>query len=95
MFWPKVFHGVAHLDAMAWKKAATLRSDQWSGWQLGTRIARLWGHGVTDRGGWKAQWRRKLIERESYLNTLNVTNEAMDEFAKELHCFRVRHKVFF
>ena len=54
-------------EAMAWKRACTIRSDQWSGWTLGERVARLWGHGAAERGGWKAQLMRRLAYRESYL----------------------------
>jgi phenylacetate-CoA ligase len=68
-------------DAMDWKRAATLRSDQWSGWRRGTRVARLWGHTATDRGSWKIRMRRTLLERESFLNTLDMTEDRMRAFA--------------
>src|SRR5262249_14840618 len=29
-------------DSMQWKRACTIRSDEWSGWRFGQRIARLW-----------------------------------------------------
>lgn len=75
---------VVDADAQAWKRAATLRADQWSGWTFGSRIARLWGHGVAERGSFKARVRRHLLDREAYLNTLHVTPEAMASFAKHL-----------
>ena len=71
-------------DAMAWKRACTIRSDQWSGWRLGSRVARLWGHGVAERGRWPARLRRHLFDRESYLNTLNVDEARMAAFADDL-----------
>lgn len=74
-------------EAMAWKRACTIRSDQWSGWQLGSRIARLWGHGVAERGNWKARLRRLLVDRESFLNTLGIDRPRLKAFADHL-----RHK---
>ncbi|WP_020469291.1 phenylacetate--CoA ligase family protein [Zavarzinella formosa] len=71
-------------EAMDWKRACTLRSDQWSGWRRGTRVARLWGHAAADRGSWKARLRRAILDRESYLNTLDMTAERMKEFAETL-----------
>ena len=71
-------------EAMDWKRACTLRSDQWSGWRRGTRVARLWGHAAADRGSWKVRLRRALLERESYLNTLDMTPAKMSAFAENL-----------
>jgi phenylacetate-coenzyme A ligase PaaK-like adenylate-forming protein len=71
-------------DAMAWKRACTIRSDQWSGWRLGMRVARLWGHGPAERGGWKARFRRQLVDRESYLNTLGIDRPRLRAFADHL-----------
>ncbi|MSR52083.1 MAG: phenylacetate--CoA ligase family protein [Gemmataceae bacterium] len=71
-------------DALAWKRACTIRSDQWSGWRLGQRVARLWGHGVADRGNWKARLRRLFFDRESYLNTLDIDRGRLKRFADHL-----------
>src|SRR5262249_28459002 len=30
--------------AMQWKRACTLRADEWSGWRLGERVAKVWGN---------------------------------------------------
>ena len=71
-------------DALAWKRACTIRSDQWSGWRLGQRVARLWGHGVADRGNWKSRLRRYFFDRESYLNTLDIDRARLRSFAEHL-----------
>lgn len=71
-------------EAMDWKRAATVRSDQWSGWRRGTRVARLWGHTASDRGSWKTRLRRAVLERECYLNTLDMTEDRMRAFAAGL-----------
>lgn len=71
-------------EAMAFKRACTIRSDQWSGYRLGSRVARLWGHGVAERGPLKARARRYLVDRERYLNTLDIDAERMHSFAESL-----------
>jgi phenylacetate-CoA ligase len=70
--------------AMAWKRACSLRSDQWSGWAVGERIARLWGHGAAERGGIKARLRRHFLDRESFLNTLGIDRSKLRAFAEHL-----------
>jgi phenylacetate-CoA ligase len=70
--------------SVAWKRACTLRSDQWSGWRLGERVARLWGHGAAERGGWKARLGRYVVRRESYLNTLGIDRPRLRAFADRL-----------
>jgi len=73
-------------EAMAWKRAFTVRSDQWSGWRLGQRVARLWGHGAAERGNWKARLRRHVVDRESFLNTLGIDRAGLKAFADHLRC---------
>jgi phenylacetate-CoA ligase len=69
---------------MAFKRACVIRADQWSGYRFGSRVARLWGHGAADRGPLKARVRRHLVERESYLNTLGITEPRLAAFAERL-----------
>lgn len=68
-------------DAMAWKRAMTLRSDQWSGWRLGQRVARLWGHGAAEVGTWRDRLWRRVVLRESFLNTLGIDRTGLKAFA--------------
>ena len=75
---------VVDADAMAWKWACTIRSDQWSGYRLGARVARLWGHGTAERGNWKARLRRFTVDRESFLNTLGIDRARLKAFADHL-----------
>lgn len=71
-------------ETRAWKRACTLRSDQWSGWRLGTRVARLWGHGAAERGTLKDRLWRHLVARESFLNTLGIDEARLRAFARHL-----------
>jgi phenylacetate-CoA ligase len=75
---------VVDAAAMAWKRAFTLRSDQWSGWTLGEPVARLWGHGLAERGGFKTRLMRCLVHRESFLNTLGIDRARLKAFADHL-----------
>jgi phenylacetate-CoA ligase len=71
-------------DAMAWKRAYTLRSDQWSGWRLGQRVARLWGHGTAEAGTWRDRLWRRVVLRERFLNTLGIDRTGLKAFADRL-----------
>jgi phenylacetate-CoA ligase len=71
-------------EAMAWKRAMTIRSDQWSGWRFGQRVARLWGHGAAERGTWRERLWRGVVLRESYLNTLGIDRDRLRAFADHL-----------
>jgi phenylacetate-CoA ligase len=75
---------VIDAGAMAWKRACTIRADQWSGWRLGERVARLWGHGAAERGNWKTRLMRWLVDRECYLNTLGIDRHGLRAFADRL-----------
>lgn len=66
------------------KRGATLRSDEWSGWRLGERRALIWGNPQI-RSDWKGKIRRALLERDYvYLDTLLMTERSMEEFAEIL-----------
>jgi phenylacetate-CoA ligase len=75
-----------HVDeaAQQWKRACTLRCDEWSGWRLGERVARMWGHAETGRPGWRQRLRNGLLERTRYIDTLRLSEASMDRFARSL-----------
>ncbi len=64
-----------------WKYACTLRSDEWSGWRLGQRVAKVWGNPEYRHFGLKGRLRNYLLERAVYLDTIHLTNERIHEFA--------------
>jgi phenylacetate-CoA ligase len=68
-------------DCMQEKRACTLRSDEWSGWRFGERVARLWGNPDHLKRGWRGRLRNKLLERNHYLDTLKMNDRAMERFA--------------
>ncbi len=66
------------------KRGATLRCDEWSGWRLGERVAAIWGNPKI-RPDWKGKLRRALLDRVFvYLDTLKMNEESMQAFADKL-----------
>lgn len=71
-------------DCAQFKRGAVLRSDEWTGWRLGERIAAIWGNPKL-RSDWKGRLRNFLLERYYvYLDTLKMDEDAMRTFAKTL-----------
>ena len=71
-------------ECQQFKRGATLRSDEWSGWRLGERIALIWGNPQI-RSDFKGKIRRLLLERDYvYLDTLKMNEDSMSDFSKVL-----------
>jgi phenylacetate-CoA ligase len=70
--------------AQQFKRGCVLRSDQWSGWRLGERVAILWGAEENPRRGWRPWLRNALLERATYLDTLRISEESMARFTAVL-----------
>jgi phenylacetate-CoA ligase len=70
--------------AQQFKRACTVRSDEWSGWRLGERIAAIWGNPQYLKRGWRGRLRNALLERTTYLDTLKMNDAAMTKFADAL-----------
>jgi phenylacetate-CoA ligase len=66
------------------KRACVLRSDEWSGWRLGERVALVWGNPDYLQRGWRGRLRNALLERRTYLDTLKISDDALGRFANEL-----------
>jgi phenylacetate-CoA ligase len=71
-------------DSLQWKRACTLRSDEWSGWKLGERVAKLWGNPDYLRRGMRGRIRNAVLDRARYLNTLKMDEAALAHFARKL-----------
>ena len=59
--------------AMQWKTACTIRSDEWSGYRLGQRVAKVWGNPEYRHFGLKGRLRNYLFDRAVYLDTVRTT----------------------
>ncbi len=73
--------------AQQFKRACTLRSDEWSGWRLGERAAKVWGNPEYLKRGWRGRLRNLLLDRACYLDTLQMDEAALDRFT---HCLKRR-----
>jgi phenylacetate-CoA ligase len=70
--------------AVQWKTACTIRSDHWSGYRLGQRVAKVWGNPEYLQFGWKGRLRNFFFDRAVYLDTLNLTEERIAVFAAQI-----------
>ncbi len=71
-------------DSMEWKRACTIRSDEWSGWKLGRRVAKVWGNPEYRKQGIKGRVRNFLVDRARYLDTIGLDEKRMRAFADSL-----------
>jgi phenylacetate-CoA ligase len=71
-----------------WKTACTIRSDEWSGYRLGQRVAKVWGNPEYRHFGLKGRLRNFLFDRAAYLDTLNLNDERIAEFAATIRRHR-------
>ena len=74
--------------AMQWKTACTIRSDEWSGYRLGQRVAKVWGNPEYRHFGLKGRLRNRLFDRAVYLDTLDLTDARIAEFANSIRRHR-------
>jgi phenylacetate-CoA ligase len=70
--------------AMQFRRACTLRSDEWSGWRFGETVAMIWGNPEYLKRGWRGRLRNTLLDRARYLDTLKMDEPAMARYADEL-----------
>lgn len=71
-------------DSLQWKRACTLRSDEWSGWRFGERVAKVWGNPEYLQRGWRGWLRNALLDRATYLDTLQMDEAALARFTEAL-----------
>lgn len=70
--------------AIEWKTACTIRSDEWSGYRLGQRVAKVWGNPEYQQFGLKGRWRNYLVDRAVYLDTLDLNEARIAAFARAI-----------
>lgn len=64
------------------RNAAAMRSDRWAGWDIGMKVAAVWGNPpVADT--LKKKLRNSLLDRIIYLDTMNVNEDSVSHFLKE------------
>jgi phenylacetate-CoA ligase len=70
------------------RNAAALWCDRWSGWDLGEWRAALWGNPPEPKT-WKQKIRNAWLDRFIYLDTVAMTEEAMDRFLQDIRRRRI------
>lgn len=70
--------------AAQWKAACTLRADQWSGYRLGERVAKVWGNPEYRHEGLRGRVRNAFVDRAVYLDTIHLTDLRIRDFARKL-----------
>jgi phenylacetate-CoA ligase len=70
--------------SMQFKRGCTLRADEWSGWRFGEPVAKVWGNPEYLKRGWRGRFRNAVLERARYLDTLEMDEAAMADYAAEL-----------
>jgi len=66
------------------KNACAWRHNRWANWDLGTPVAAIWGNPPT-ANSIKKFLRQKLLSRFTYLDTMNMTEETMNNFAIKIN----------
>jgi phenylacetate-coenzyme A ligase PaaK-like adenylate-forming protein len=74
--------------AVQWKTACTIRSDEWSGWRLGQRVAKVWGNPEYRHFGFRGRLRNYFLDRAVYLDTLHLNDDRLAEFAASIRRHR-------
>jgi phenylacetate-CoA ligase len=67
-----------------WKSACTLRSDEWSGYRLGQRIAKVWGNPEYQHFGLRGRLTNHFVDRAIYLDTIGLTEGRIKQFVANL-----------
>jgi phenylacetate-CoA ligase len=71
-----------------WKFACTLRGDEWSGWRLGQRVAKLWGNPDYRHFGVKGRLRNAILDRAVHLDTVCLTDGRIRKFVAAIRRHR-------
>ena len=69
------------------RNAAAIRSDRWAGWDIGMKMAALWGNPpIADT--LKKKFRNGLYDRVIYLDTMNINEKSMLDFVRHWYAYK-------
>jgi phenylacetate-CoA ligase len=77
-------------DRKCSRAAATARHNRWAGWEVGDKVAYLWGAPRDVAQGWRARLRSRFLERSLFLDAGHVTEARLQAFHASLQRFRPR-----
>lgn len=78
-------------DRKCSRAAATIRHNRWAGWDVGDKVAVLWGAPRDlPSQNWRGRLRNLLLERQLFLDTGHLTEERMLAFHQRLFQYRPR-----
>ncbi|MBY0528419.1 MAG: hypothetical protein K2R98_33820 [Gemmataceae bacterium] len=78
-------------DRKCSRAAATIRHNRWAGWDVGDKVAILWGAARDQPGsGLRSRLRNLLLERQLVLDTGHITEAKLKRFHEDLKGFRPR-----
>ncbi len=66
------------------RNAAAMRSDQWAGWDIGMKVAAIWGNPPI-ANTLKKKLRNLLLDRFIYLDTININETSIKYFIEQWH----------
>jgi phenylacetate-CoA ligase len=73
------------------RAAATVRHNRWAGWDIGDKVACLWGAPQDmPPHGWRTRLRAHFLDLQLMLDAGHLTERKLDEFAEALKRFRPR-----
>lgn len=61
------------------RNAAAMRSDRWAGWDIGMKVAAIWGNPPI-RDTFKKKIRNALLDRMIYLDTMDINENSVRRF---------------
>lgn len=81
----KPLHFVADEKGLQWTRAHIVLTQEWAGWKLGEKVFAVSGiHAIERTASLRKFLRKKLLDRGSLLNTLDLDEQAMTSFYKLL-----------
>ncbi len=79
-------------DRKCSRAAATWRHNRWAGWDIGDKVAVIWGAlADAEEDTWKTRLRNRLITRSLWLNTACITEDKLRAFHAAMKRFRPKH----
>ena len=77
-------------DRVYSRNAAALRHDRWTGWDIGHKVAYLWGHhgDLSMVNQFKSRIRNFVLHRSLILDATSITTPKLAQFRKDLLRFR-------